>query len=343
LLKANHRLLQRSCEAFVDDYVNVDVDVDVDANAGAAMGRILAMKLSGLHFLLTYQCTFECAHCFVWGSPRQRGAMTLPDIRLFLRQAADTGTIKTVAFEGGEPFLYYATLLGGVRLAREMGFGVNLVSNGYWANDLEDAVAWMQPFAGLIQSLSVSTDLYHYNEQFSRQARNATEAGKQLGVEVRIMSIAIAGADAVTVVGELPPGETGVMYRGRAAVKLAPRYRRQPAAGFTTCPHENLREPGRMHLDALGNLHICQGIALGNLHQTPLREICERYDPATHPVTSALLDGGPIELARRYGVLAGAVVEDGYVDACHMCYETRRALRGRFPDTLGPDQMYGIF
>jgi len=29
------------------------------------------MKLSSLHVLLTYQCNYECDHCFVWGSPRQ--------------------------------------------------------------------------------------------------------------------------------------------------------------------------------------------------------------------------------------------------------------------------------
>src|SRR5207302_10933540 len=99
------------------------------------------MKLTGLHFLLTYQCTFECEHCFGWGSPRQHGTMTLPHIRQFLQQAAEAGTIKSVAFEGGEPFLYYATLLGAVQLAHSMGFGVSLVSNTYWASDLEDAVA----------------------------------------------------------------------------------------------------------------------------------------------------------------------------------------------------------
>ncbi|MCL4505008.1 MAG: radical SAM protein [Chloroflexi bacterium] len=296
------------------------------------------MKLTGLHFLLTYQCNFACDHCFVWGSPRQTGVMTLPHIRLFLQQAVETGTIKSVAFEGGEPFLYYATLLEAVRLAASMGFAVSLVSNAYWATDVEDAVAYLRPFAGLIQSLSVSSDLYHYDEQTSRQARNALAAAEQAGITARLMSIALAGRkDAPTVVGELPPGETGVMYRGRAAVKLAPRHARKPWDSFTTCPHENLREPGRVHLDPLGNLHICQGIVIGNLFETPLRDICAAYDPAAHPVVAPLLDGGPAELARRYG-LAG---EEGYVDACHMCYTARLALRQRFPAALRPDQMYG--
>jgi Radical SAM superfamily len=298
------------------------------------------MKLSGLHFLLTYQCTFECDHCFVWGGPRQKGTMTMPHVRHFLQQAADTGTIKTVAFEGGEPFLYYGTLLAAVQLAHSMGFAVNLVSNTYWATDLEDAVAWLKPFAGLILSLSVSSDDYHYGEQLSRQARNAMAAAEQLGITAKLMTIMLAGTkDAITVTGELPPGESGVMYRGRAAVKLATHYARQPWDQFITCPHENLREPGRIHLDAFGNLHICQGIVIGNLFERSLVDICAAYDPMTHPITGPLLDGGPVELAHRYGLACG----EGYVDACQLCYETRQALRTRFPTQLGPDQMYGVY
>ena len=31
-----------------------------------------------------------------------------------------------------------------------------------------------------------------------------------------------------------------------------------------------------------------------------------------------------------------------YADACHLCYESCRALRGQFPEVLLPDQMYGV-
>ncbi|HEX9014236.1 MAG TPA: hypothetical protein VF813_11990, partial [Anaerolineaceae bacterium] len=63
------------------------------------------MILNSLHLLLTYQCTLECEHCFVWGSPRQTGTMTLPQIRQLLVQAQELGTVTSIYFEGGEPFL----------------------------------------------------------------------------------------------------------------------------------------------------------------------------------------------------------------------------------------------
>ena len=122
------------------------------------------MNLSGLHLLLTYQCTLECDHCFAWGSPWQSGTMTLQGIRSILTQAETLGTVRWIYFEGGEPFLYYAVLLKGVQEAASMGFQTGIVSNGYWATAVEDALEWLRPFAGLLQDLSISSDLYHWSD-----------------------------------------------------------------------------------------------------------------------------------------------------------------------------------
>jgi len=35
-------------------------------------------------------------------------------------------------------------------------------------------------------------------------------------------------------------------------------------------------------------------------------------------------------------------VEGQYVDECHLCYLTRRALLDRFPEYLAPKQVYGL-
>lgn len=298
------------------------------------------MKLSGLHLLLTYQCNLECDHCFVWGSPWQSGTMTLQNVRGILKQAKDLRTVEWIYFEGGEPFLYYAVLVRGVQEAAEMGFRVGIVTNSYWATSLEDALEWLKPFAGLVQDLAISSDLYHWNEKLSEQAKNARAAAEKLGISMGVITIAQPEAmNAASAVGKLPAGESGVMYRGRAAEKLVGQAAKKPWTQFTECPHEDLREPGRVHVDPFGNLHICQGISLGNMFETPLTEICEQYDPDEHPIAGALLEGGPAELVRWYGLQH----QESYADACHLCYEARRALRRRFPEILEPDQMYGLF
>ena len=128
------------------------------------------------------------------------------------------------------------------------------------------------------------------------------------------------------------------MYRGRAAEKLIQDATLQPWSQFTECPEEDLVEPGRVHLDPLGYLHICQGITIGNIYQSTLKEICAAFDPYSHPIVGTLLAGGPAELVRRYDLPH----QEGYADACHLCYQSRRLLRSQFASLLTPDQMYGV-
>ncbi len=297
------------------------------------------MQLTGLHILLTYQCTLECDHCFVWGSPWQGGVMTWGQLRGLLRQASDLGGIESIYFEGGEPFLYYGLLLAGTREAARLGFRTGVVSNGYWATSVEDALEWLRPLAGLLHELSVSRDLYHESDPDGQRTRNARVAAEGLGIPLGVISIAAPDAgDAAAAEGQLPAGESAVMFRGRAADRLAAHALRLAWDRFTECPYEDLREPGRIHVDPLGNAHICQGIALGNVFHTSLREVCRAYRPESHPITGPLLAGGPAELVRRYGLEH----DDRYADACHLCDQARRRLRGRFPEILMPDQMYGV-
>ena len=99
----------------------------------------------------------------------------------------------------------------------------------------------------------------------------------------------------------------------------------------------NLREPGRIHLDPFGNLHICQGLVIGNLFTRSLREICETYDPDAHPIVGPLLAGGPAELVRRYHLRMKTPTRMPAT-----CATSRAGRWGRFPELLGPDGMYGV-
>ena len=264
--------------------------------------------------------------------------MTIRNIRRILKEAKDAG-IEWIFFEGGEPFLYYALLVQGVRCAASSGFHIGVLSNGYWATDFEDALECLRPFAGLIQDFTISSDLYHHNKAMSEQAEYAKAAAEKLGIPIGVISIAQPEVtDSAATLGKLPLGESTVMYRGRAATVLASRAVKQPWKQFVKCTRERLQDPGRVHVDPLGNMHVCQGISIGNLYRAPLGELCERYSPESDPIIGPLLDGGPVELIHRYRLPH----EEEYADACQLCYEARRALRTRFPDVLGPDQMYGV-
>ena len=295
--------------------------------------------LTGVHFLLTYKCAFECDHCFVFGSPFAEGTFTLAQVRTILDEARRIGGVKTAYFEGGEAFLFYPLLVESARLARERGFSVGIVTNAYFATTEEDAALWLKPFAELgIADLSVSDDAFHFDEQ-DNPAKRALRAAEKLGIPVGSICIEqpTVAAETNRKKGE-PVVGGGVMFRGRAVDKLIKGLPRVRWDEFSECPHEDLADPGRVHIDAYGNVHLCQGLLIGNAWQTPLASLVKDYRAPTHPIVAPLLKGGPAQLVREYDVPH----EDVYVDACHLCYRARQALLERFPQYLAPRQVYGL-
>ncbi|MFZ5826955.1 MAG: radical SAM protein [Bacillota bacterium] len=278
------------------------------------------MTLTGLHFLLTYQCTRACPHCFVFGSPGARGTFRLDQIRSLLDEGERLGSIRSIYFEGGEPFLHDGVLREAVREASRRGWHVGVVTNGYWATSPKAARARLEPLArnGLTE-LTLSADALHGGGPEPAIARSVADA---LGIRAGTISL---------------KGDCGdIMYRGRAALEMAGQVDGHPWTDFTACPHEPLEGPDRVHIDADGWVHICQGLVMGNCWQTPLTELVQRYDPAHHPIVSPLLAGGPAELTRVFGLPDG----ERYADACHLCFLTRARLRGQYPDLLAPAQVY---
>jgi sulfatase maturation enzyme AslB (radical SAM superfamily) len=296
--------------------------------------------LTGLHFLLTYMCNSECDHCFLFCSPRSKGTFTLNQIRELLDEAVKIGTIEWIYFEGGEPFLFYPVMLEGIKMARERGFRVGVVTNAYFATSAEDIEVWLKPIRKLgIDDLSISNDPYHYEDEKENPSVHAQEVASKLNMptrEIRIESPSVATGQDENKGKPIIGGDT--MFRGRAVEKLTADLPQRWWEEFTECSHEELESPNRVHLDSYGNVHICQGLSMGNAWETPLSEMVKAYDAGSHPICGPLIKGGPALLAKEYQVKH----DDKYVDACHFCYLVRRELMEKFPQYLTPPQVYGI-
>ena len=285
------------------------------------------MALSGLHLLLTYRCTCACDHCFVWGSPQATATMSIGQVRAVLDAAVRLGTVTDIYFEGGEPFLAHPLLVAGAREAVARGLQFGVVTNAYWATGEEDAALWLEPLAALgIADLSLSEDRFH-GDLPSPGVRYATAAARRLGLAPGVLRVDL-GPDC---------SAGGVRLRGRAAHRLAGRVRLQAWDGFAACPYEDLADPSRVHIDAAGYVHLCQGLAMGRAPAGDVDAVVAAYRPAAHPIVAPLLAGGPAALVREYALEH----EAAYGDACHLCYHAREQLRPRFPQFLGPGQMYG--
>ncbi len=294
--------------------------------------------LTGVHFLLTYKCVYECDHCFLYCGPSSEGVFTLDKIKAVLAQMEEIATVNTAYFEGGEPFLYYPLLVESLRLAKGMGFEVGVVTNAYWATSKEDARLWLRPLAEIgISDLSVSGDTFHGENDKNPQF--AVEAAKELGIPCSSICIEAPKIihDDKKWQGE-PVVGGDVLFKGRAVDKLSENLPRRDYAIFNECPHEELADPGRVHIDAFGFVHLCQGLTIGNINQVSLRKIFETYKPELHPIIAPLIKGGPAELARTFDFDTSA----GYIDACHLCFEVRRKLLDKYPEYLAPRQVYGV-
>jgi len=297
----------------------------------------MAIRLEGIHFLVTYRCTYACDHCFVWGSPDAEETMTLAQLTSVIDQAAACG-VDTVYFEGGEPTLAYPIVLAAAKHARERGLGFGVVSNCFWATSPTDARLWLEPFVELgIADLSLSSYAYFVEDADEEHLRNAVLAARDLGLPMGVLEV---GAPACLDVPGACSGDVGeVMHKGRAAVALAPGRATRPPTTLVTCPFEDFTDPGRAHVGPDGELQLCQGISAGNVLAGGLAAVLEAYEPATRPVIREIAAGGPLALAH----FAGHTPErELYADECHLCYEVRAALRGagRYPEVVAPGQCY---
>jgi hypothetical protein len=268
--------------------------------------------------------------------------MTLPQIRDVLDESRRIGTVEWIYFEGGEPFLFYPSMLQGVRLARDMGFEVGIVTNAYGAISEDDAEVWFRPLAELgVACLSISDDSFHCAKGEDSPAKRALTAARKLGIPTSTICIQKPFVEAMPGQGQdkgNPVIGGGAMFKGRAVEKLTAGLPRRPWHELTRCPHEDLQSLSRVHVDQYGHVHVCQGLSMGNMWQRPLSVLAFEYEADSHPICGPLAKGGPALLARQYDVDH----EGEYVDECHFCYLVRRVLVDEFPEYLAPRQVYGL-
>ena len=233
-------------------------------------------------------------------------------------------------------------MLEGIRIAREIGLKAGIVTNSYWATSIADAELWLKPLCELgISDISMSDDLFHFSEEKESPAKLALAAAKKLGMPAGTICIEEPTIEinkdqdqdkGAAIVGG------GVVFRGRAVEKLTEGLPKRKYEEFTQCPYEDLENPKRVHVDSYGNVHLCQGLSMGNMWETPLAILIKNYDAHSHAISGPLIRGGPALLAKEYRVKH----EDKYIDECHFCYLTRLVLTEQFPQYLAPGQVYGL-
>ena len=296
--------------------------------------------IRGLHIILTYTCPYACDHCFLFCSPERSGVFTLKQLSDLIKAARELRGIRSISFEGGEPFLYYGLLCEGIRQVTASGFETAVETNCYWATGVEDAKLWLRPLqqAGL-HTLEPGDDSFHSDTPRETPGQIAAQAAQALGMTANKICIE---RPSLTVgegrAGGKPVYAGGPKLRGRAVETLVEGLPTRPWRELGECKMENLRNPGRVHIDPFGNVLLCQGLSMGNYLDTSLAAVLSNYDPDQHPVCGPLVNGGPAALAETYRLPHA----DRYVDACHFCSDLCKSLADRFPKYITPRQTYGL-
>lgn len=119
------------------------------------------MKYTTLGIVMHAECNAECDICSESCSPNRHERLDAERIKEIIDSFGDT-SINTVAFTGGEPFLYYDRLIDLVRYAKQKGFSPTVVTNGFWAISDEIVEERIRELvdSGLTK-LNISYDNYH--------------------------------------------------------------------------------------------------------------------------------------------------------------------------------------
>lgn len=140
------------------------------------------MNRENVIFNICNRCNVKCRHCSnsdILNSMDEIDSEMLLDC---LKECA-SANIEQVTFVGGEPFLYIDKLKLYCSTARQLGLKTCIITNGYWGKTIENARKVLISIKGL-DSLLVSSDLYHLEHISAETIKNVIDASLEMGIGI---------------------------------------------------------------------------------------------------------------------------------------------------------------
>jgi hypothetical protein len=136
-----------------------------------------------IHILLTNKCNLACAHCCMNSGPDRKDELPVDTVLKVIAEVGPLRHVKQVVFSGGEPFLYKG-LRDVVQAAHKYNKKIAIITNAFWAKDLETAKRKLAPLK--LNGLQVSVDQFHQTAGVPYEyTKNAIEAALQLNIDIR--------------------------------------------------------------------------------------------------------------------------------------------------------------
>jgi MoaA/NifB/PqqE/SkfB family radical SAM enzyme len=326
-------------------------------NLGRAEPKLKLWRSAGL--LLTYKCNCKCEFCYYNCGPEKGGLMTVDTARSCFRSLKKLApdSVK-IHLSGGEPFLYFKRLCEILKAAKKEKIGkIDLIeTNGFWAENEKIIKKRLKRLNKLgMARFLISCDVFHQEYVDIEPIRKLAKAAIEIlgpprvlihwpklldnPVEMKNITQEEKNQHYMSALKEYP-----CRFTGRAAGALAEQVASLPTEEICSlnCKSDFLGAKS-VHVDPYGNIFsgTCSGIIIGNLNDTPLDEIWERFDPSSRKFVETLFKSGPgglLEQAQANGYKKA----DRYASKCHLCTSIRQFLftKGLYKLNIGPADCY---
>ncbi|MFH1465914.1 MAG: radical SAM protein [Pseudomonadota bacterium] len=284
-----------------------------------------------LAFLTARTCNIACRHCGIDSSPRNAERMRREDLRSWLIEAATLPGFSKVTFTGGEPFLFQDLLEELIALATRLGLGTRVVTNGFWARDLDCGIETLgrMKAAGLGE-LNFSADRFHLEHMERQVIHHGLAAAERHGL-TRILSY-------VTTSLQPPLDELAALY-DLPREKLVDLHAALAAGGAKAFEGDHI-------------FVACGGVvARGRIMQYPedIRHLAFDQFPDLQPCTEVIHkpvvypDGAFQACCSAGGMSATFAVGDVRgTDLATLFHRMEGQKRWQFINALGPKELYRI-
>lgn len=294
------------------------------------------MKVTTLSMFLDYKCNFACDHCSVGSSPQTQYELEDRYVQQALEQADSLDSLQLVVFTGGEVTLLEDKLLDAISRASDRGYRTRIVTNAWWAEDMESAREMVGKLvdAGL-DEINTSYDDFHTDFMSPDNIANMVKASLESELEQTSVAMIIGDenptydADAMLDILQDRLGEHPDAYSDELTIledTVSPMGRGAQLDVSNLTPR-NALDSGctdtistiSVHPD--GSIKACCGhaqwyvpdLTLGNLDDSSLPEIVERGQQ--NVLYWLIHNVGPKKLLERIGV------EGEYSGICHACHD----------------------
>ena len=120
-----------------------------------------AFHLKRVNFRISFNCNIQCRHCFSFSGPNNKKNKPDDSHMIQIINEMQDLNINNINISGGEPFIYFNTILKLVKEARYRNIKtISICTNGYWANSTKNCENILRKLkkAGFMNNIGYQND-----------------------------------------------------------------------------------------------------------------------------------------------------------------------------------------